>query len=55
MTNEEIIKLLKEIVSTYSGCSAMRKINAQGNIELRNAICRLTNFLNVPEYDFVNM
>lgn len=55
MTDEEVILLLKKIVLKCPGCSAMRKINAAGNEALQNAICRLTSFLNAPEYSFVNM
>lgn len=55
MHDNEIVELMKHIVESTSGCGTMRRIMAKQNKPLQDAICRLTSFLRVPEYSFVNI
>ena len=55
MADEQIIKTLQHIIANHSGCGAMRVIKAKANRPLVDAIMRMTSFLNVDGFSFVNL
>ena len=56
MTDDEIIAVVKNIVNTHPRCGAMRIIKALPNKPIRDAIMRLTNFLDGnDDMTFVNL